>query len=187
MQASARPDHVTVEKRKLPRKTGVLTGVLVDINGEDPSDCIIRDINIHGVAVIHPKRLPVGAQLYLLDTASRAAHLARVVWNHADCSGLFFVRSYEMGLGLPARLRFLWRLLLEAKLRQAESAVAQGIRPELAFGSVGLTREQVHQMAPHARADMSFQRLLLRTLRLLNGSAAPRRRPRPPGSNPSSR
>lgn len=183
MQVNTKPDQVIVEKRKLPRKTGVLTGVLVDINGEDPSDCIIRDINIHGAAVIHPKRLPVGAQLYLLVIGSRTAHLARVVWSHANCSGLFFVCSYEMGLELPARLRFLWRLLLEAKLRQAESAIAQGIRPDLAFSSVGVTREQVHQMAPHAHADMSFQRLLLRTLRLLNGAAAPRRQPRPPGSN----
>jgi hypothetical protein len=184
MNLNAISDPAFSEKRKLPRKAGVLTGVLVDVNGEDPSDCIIRDINAHGVAIVHPKKLPVGAQIYLLDTGNRAAHLARVIWNHADRSGLFFVRSYKMGLGLPPKLKFLWRLLLEAKLQQAERAVAAGIRTDVAFSSVDLTREQVYQMAPHARADMSFQRLLLRTLRLLSGKAAPRRRPRPLGSAP---
>jgi len=187
MHRNAGAHPVAFEQRKLPRKTGVLSGVLVDGNGENPSDCIIRDINAHGVAVVHPKRLPVGAQIYLLDTGNRTAYLARVIWNNADRSGLSFVRSYAMGLGLPPKLKFLWRLLLEAKLRQAERAIAAGIRADLAFCSVGLTRELVHRMAPHTGADMIFQRLLLRTLRLLNGVAAPRRRPRMPGSNQSPR
>jgi hypothetical protein len=170
MDLNAGSDSLVFEKRKLPRKTGVLSGVLVDANGEYPSDCIIRDINAHGAAVTHPKRLPVGAQIYLLDTGNRRAYLARVIWNNADRSGLFFVRSYAMGLGLPPKLKFLWRLLLEANLRQAERAVAAGIRADLAFGSVGLTREQIHRMAPHALADIGFQRLLLRARRLLNRS-----------------
>jgi len=187
MHSSAAPDPSASEKRRLPRKTAVLNAVLVDVHGEDPSDCVIRDVNSHGVAVTHPKTLPIGARLYLLDPGNRAAHLVRVVWNGADRSGLFFVRSYAMGLGLPPKLKFLWRLLLEAKLRQAERAVAAGVRAELAFSSVDLTREQVHRMAPHARTDVSFQRLLLRTLRLLNGVAAPRRRSRVPGVNPSRR
>jgi hypothetical protein len=175
------------EQRKLPRKAGLLGGVLVDVNGEDPADCTIRNMNARGVAVSHPKILPIGAQMYLLDTGNRVAHLTRVVWNGADHSGLSFVRSYTMGLGLPPKLKFLWRLLLEAKLRQAERAVVIGISPEIAFGSVGLTRELVHRMAPQARADIGFQRLLLRALRLLDGSASPRRSPRMPGVSRSLR
>jgi len=177
------PDDVVSEKRKLPRKMGMLTGVLVDANGEDPSDCTIRDVSVLGVAVTHPKKLPIGVQIYLLDTGCQAAYLARVVWNAPGRSGLLFVRRYTMGLGLPFRLKFLWRLLLEAKLRQAERAIAAGVKAELAFSSVGLTREQVHRMAPHAQADLSFQRLLRRTIRLLNGVAAPRRRPRALGGD----
>lgn len=171
----------TAEQRKLPRKPGLLWAVLVDTNGEDPADCTIRNVNARGVAIRHPKILPVGVQMYLLDPANRAAHLTRVVWNRVDHSGLVFVKSYTMGLGLPPKLKFLWRLFLEAKLRQAERAIAIGVVPELAFGSVGLTREQVHLMSMHARADVNFQRLLLRALRLLDGSATPRRRPRAPG------
>jgi hypothetical protein len=178
MTVTARPDDVAREKRKLPRKMGMMTGVLVDANGEDPADCTIRDVNIFGVSVTHPKKLPVGMQIYLLDTGSHAAYLARVVWNGPGRSGLLFVRRYAMGLGLPFRLKFLWRLLLEAKLRQAERAIASGVKSELAFSSVGLTREQVHRMAPYAHADLNFQRLLRRTICLLDGVAAPRRRPR---------
>jgi hypothetical protein len=172
----------SAEQRKLPRKPGLLWGVLVDVNGEDPADCTIRNVNARGVAIRHPKILPIGVQMYLLDPGNRAAHLTRVVWNRVDHSGLVFVRSYAMGLGLPPKLKFLWRLFLEAKLRQAERAVAIGVSPELAFSSVGLTREQVHLMSFHARADVSFQRLLLRAIRLLDGTASPRRRPRIPGA-----
>lgn len=180
MQEHALDISAGPEQRMLPRKPGLLSGVLVDMDGEDPSDCTIRNITARGVAISHPKILPIGAQMYLLDPGNRIAHLTRVVWNRVDHSGLLFVRSYTMGLGLPPKLKFLWRLLLEAKLRQAERAVAIGVSAELAFRSVGLTRELVHRMAPQARADISFQRLLLRALRLLDGSASPRRRPRMP-------
>jgi hypothetical protein len=183
MTVTAEPDHIALEKRKLPRKMGMLTGVLVDTNGEDPADCTIRDVNILGVAVTHPKKLPVGMQIYLLDTGSHAAYLTRVVWNGPGRSGLLFVRRYAMGLGLPYRLKFLWRLLLEAKLRQAERAIASGVNSELAFSSVGLTREQVHRMAPYSHADLNFQRLLRRTISLLDGVAVPRRSPRALGGD----
>ena len=161
------PEPASSEQRRLPRKAVLLSGVLADLNGEKTSDCAIRDINARGAAIGHSQKLPIGAQVYLLDTGNRAAHLANVVWSNTDRSGLLFVQTYAMGPGLPPRLRFLWRLLLEAKLRQADRAVAMGISAELALGTVGLTREHVHQMARYAGADKRFQSLLLRAGRLL--------------------
>ena len=154
------------DARRLPRKNVLLSGVLVD--GEQPSDCAIEDINARGAAVSLSRKLPVGAQVYLLDTGNRAAHLARVVWNNGNRSGLLFVRSYAMGPGLPPKMRFLWKLLLEAKLRQADRAVAMGIDTELALGTVGLTREHLHQMERYAEGDARFQELLHRLESLLD-------------------
>jgi hypothetical protein len=155
------------EPRRLPRKTVLLSGVLADLNGERAADCAIEDINARGAAIGISRKLPVGAQVYLLDTGNRAAHLARVVWNNPNRSGLVFLRSYAMGPGLPPRMRVLWRLLLAAKLRQADRAVAMGIEAELALGTVGLTREHIHQMGRYANGDTKFQQLLHRVERLL--------------------
>ncbi len=155
------------EHRRLPRKRALLTGVLADLNGEQAFDCTIADINAGGAAIGTMRKMPIGAQVYLLDTGNRAAHLARVVWTNANRSGLAFLRSYAMGPGLPPRMRVLWRLLVEAKLRQADRAVAMGIDPEIALGTVGLTREHVHQMARYANGDKRFLQLLHRVEHLL--------------------
>lgn len=157
------------EQRRLPRKSVVLSGVIADLEGEQSWECTIHDINSGGAAIGVGGRLPVGAQLYLLDTQTPSAHLARVVWSNYTRSGLLLIQSYAMGLGLPPKMRFLWRLLLEAKLGQANRAVEKGISAELALGSVGLTREHVHQMARYASVDERFQSLLHRVERLLEG------------------
>lgn len=161
------PGPTSSEQRRLPRKNALLCGILADLSGETASDCTIQDINARGAAIGIPGKLPIGAQAYLLNTGNGAAHLARVVWSNADRSGLLFVQSYAMGFGLPPRMRFLWRLLFEGKLRQVDRAVAMGIEAELALSTVGLTREHVHQLARYAGADKRFQRLLLRAGRLL--------------------
>ena len=148
------------EQRTLPRKDVLLNGILVDVDGKDASNCTIRDINARGAAISLCKSLAIGAQTVLLDTGNRTAHFARVVWNAGAWSGLVFVRSYKMGSGLPPRLAFLWRLLLEENLRQAERAMATGASAGLVLASMGLTREQIHQLARYARRDPRLRRLL---------------------------
>ena len=160
-------DAASSEQRRLPRKNVLLAGVIVDAKGESASECTIRDMHAHGAAVSLPGQLQVGAHVYLLDSANGTAHEARVVWSKAHRSGLSFIRSHTMGLGLPPGLKFLWRLLFEAKLRQAERAVATGVSGELALGTAGLTRERIHQMARQAMPDKKLPLLLQRARRLL--------------------
>jgi hypothetical protein len=155
------------EQRRLPRKNVLLSGVIADAKGEATSECIIRDMHAQGAAVSVLKPLQVGAHVLLLDTGNGTAHEARVAWSRANRSGLSFTRSYTMGLGLPPALKFLWRLLFEAKLRQAERAVASGVSAKLALGASGLTREFIHQVARRAMPDKKFPQLLRRARRLL--------------------
>lgn len=164
----ATPGPSPAEQRRLPRKNALLSGVIADLNTQQAWDCTIHDVNARGAAISVGGRLPVGVELYLLDTANREVHLARVMWSNYERSGLLFAQSHAMGLGLPPKMRFLWRLLLDAKLRQAERAVASGASSELALGSVGLTREHVHQMARYASADKRFRKLLARVEELLH-------------------
>ena len=148
------------DQRSLARKEVLFNGILVDIDGKQASDCIIRDINARGAAVSLAKTLPPGAQTILLDTGNRTAHFARVVWSNTARFELLFVRSYKMNSALPPRLVFLWRLLLEANLRQAERAVATGVPAELALTSIGVTREHILQTARYARTDTKLRQLL---------------------------
>lgn len=163
----AAPAPTGPEQRRLPRKAVLLNGVLTDLEGEQALDCAIHDINARGAAVSASRELPFEGQVYLLDSGNRAAHLARIVWSKGNRAGLLFVQSHTMGPGLPPKMRFLWRHLLEAKLRQADRAVAMGVPAELALGTVGLTREHVHQMARYAPADERFHGLLQRVEALL--------------------
>jgi len=162
----AAPSAAISELRKPPRKDAFLSGILVDIDGRGSSDCIIRDITARGASISLCKTLPTGAQTILLDTGNRAAHFARVVWSNAGRCGLLFVRSYPMNRTLPPRLAFLWRLLLEVNLQQAQRAIATGISAEIALSSSGLTREHAPQIARYARANRGVQQLLESARRL---------------------
>jgi len=112
----------------------LLSGVVADVNGEKASDCIIQDMHAHGAQIGLSKKLPMGAQIYLLDTSNRTAYLASVAWNNSHRAGLSFVQSHAIGFALPPKLKFLWRLLLEAKLREVDRIVAKGIPLELVPG-----------------------------------------------------
>jgi len=161
------PDATSLEQRKLPRKNVLLSGVLVSATGETAWECIIRDMHASGAAVSALRPLQVGSRVLLLDIANAAAHDSRVAWSRANRSGLSFTRSYAMGLGLPPAFKFLWRMLFEAKLQQAERAVATGVSAEVALSAVGLSRERMHQMVRQAMPDKKLPQLLARARRLL--------------------
>jgi hypothetical protein len=161
-------DAASFEQRRLPRKNVLLSGMLISASGETATECIIRDMHVSGAAISVSKPLQIGGRVFLLDTANAAAHDGRVAWSRADRSGLSFTRNYVMGLGLPPALRFLWRFLFEARLRQAERAMATGVDADLAFGTAGITREYIHQMSRYASSDKRLLQLLQRAISLLD-------------------
>lgn len=155
------------ERRQWPRKTVLMSAIVADLNGENASDCIIRDVSAGGAQISLSRKLQTGEQIYLVDASNRAAHLAKVAWTNSDRAGLSFARSYVINLGLPSRLKFFWRLLLEAKLKEVDRIVAAGVSTGLAFKSVGLANEHLHQMARHASGDEKFERLLFQAKHLM--------------------
>jgi len=156
------------ERRRLPRKATLMAGVIADSNGEDATDCTILDMNGRGAQISVPKTLHTGGQIYLLDTCNRAAYLAAVVWTKDDRAGLAFLRGCTVKRGMPPGLRFLSRLLLEAKLREIDRLIANGLSVGLAFNSVGLAEEHLHQIAPDATGDEKFEQAVIYARRLLN-------------------
>lgn len=148
------------ERRRLPRKEALLGAVVADVDGETASDCVIRDINARSAQISFSRTLPIGSQIYLLDANNKAAYLARVVWGRSGRTGLLFIESHAIGLGLPPKLKFLWRLFLEAKLREVYRLVATGIPLELALSTAGLAEEHLHQMARYASVEKRTEILL---------------------------
>jgi len=143
-----------------------MRAVVASVNGDNVFDCMIRDMNTGGAQIDYSKTLSVGEEVYLLDIGNRGAHLAKVVWTNSDRAGLSFLKSYAVGLGLPLPLKFLWRLLLEAKLKEIDRAIRQGIPVGLAFSTVGLAEEDLHRLTPYAAGDEKFELLLLLAKRL---------------------
>ena len=156
----------SIERRRLPRKVALMRAVVASVNGDNVFDCMIRDMNTGGAQIDYSKTLSVGEEVYLLDIGNRGAHLAKVVWTNSDRAGLSFLKSYAVGLGLPLPLKFLWRLLLEAKLKEIDRAIRQGIPVGLAFSTVGLAEEDLHRLTPYAAGDEKFELLLLLAKRL---------------------
>jgi hypothetical protein len=145
------------ERRSLPRKRALMDAVVVDLKGSNAVDCVIRDINARSAQITFSNDLPVGTQLYLLDTANKAAYQARVVWRRFDRAGLYFVQRHLLNWWLPARLKFLWRLFLEAKTREVYRLVTAGIPLELALSTAGMTRDQLNHMAQYGRSEKRFE------------------------------
>jgi hypothetical protein len=148
------------EKRKLPRKKALLSAVIAELDGGSPMDCCIRDTTASSAQVSCSQTLPIGAQVYLLDTNNKAAHLARVVWCRSGRAGLDFIDSHAIGLALPAKLKFLWRLFLEAKLKEVYRLVAAGKALDLALSTAGLSEEHLQYMGRYVVAEKRFEILL---------------------------
>jgi hypothetical protein len=158
---------VAVERRHLPRKKVLLSGVVAEVNGENAIDCTIRDINVRGAQVQLPRALKSGHEVYLLNTRNEIAYLAKVAWINGDLTGLSFIRSYSLEVTTPPQLAFLWRLLIEAKLRQVLALTEFGVPVEAATGFVGLTEDYLERLAVRGLLDEKVALLLHQAKRLL--------------------
>lgn len=160
------PDQQPHERRRLERKPALLRAVIVEANGQNARNCLIRDINAGGAQVSASISFPNGTEVYLLDVGNQIAHHAKLVWSKADRSGLSFGESHRMGMGLPLHLSFLWKLLLEAKLQDIERNIGSGISAGSAFMNAGLSGVDLDLMAQRAAGDAGFEEALQRARRL---------------------
>lgn len=167
--ASAIPLGSTpVEPRRVPRKSVRFSGVIADESGENAIDCTIRDLNACGAQVELSTTLQHDAGIYLVDTHNEMAHLATVVWMDTDRAGLSFLRSYSLELTLPRRLKFLGRLLIEAKLREVKTLVERGVPVEEAIRIVGVSGRYLDRFGMRGVLDEKVCLLLHQAKRLLS-------------------
>lgn len=166
-QVAVLSDPDASERRRWPRKTAPLPAVIAHADGKNARDCTIVDISAGGAQISTSEKLPVGSQVYLLDTSNQVAYLTKILWSNPTRSGLWFLGKQPIGRGMAPCLSFLWRLLLEAKLRDVEKNLAEGVPKTLALTQAGLTAVKVHEMVEHTNGDRKFERALLRAMSLL--------------------
>ena len=162
------PDLQPHERRRLERKPALLRAVIVEASGQNVRDCFIVDINAGGAQVSATISFPNGTEVYLLDVGNQIAYSAKVVWSKSDRSGLSFADCHRMATGLPLHQSFLWKLLLEAKLRDIERNIGNGISAGSAFMNAGLSGVELDLMARRAAGDAGFEEALQRARMLLN-------------------
>lgn len=174
MSSSAKRDlePVATEKRGLPRKKVLFSGVIADTTGKNEIDCTIHDMTVRGAQVQVSRTLNCDAELYLVNTRSEIAHLARVAWVKADRAGLSFVRSYSLDASLPPQLEFLRILLIEAKLSQVQALIRWGVPVEEATRVVGLSEECVERFATLGTREDKLTLLLHQAKRLIGKTAS---------------
>jgi hypothetical protein len=157
------------ERRRLARKLVLLNGLIADAEGRSVSPCTVHDIHISGAQIGGVNELPIGTRVYFIDVGNRVAYWANVAWIKPDRVGLEFLRKHAIGFSLSPDLMFLWRLLLEAKLKEIERSVSRGTPVALAFLNADLSEVHLHQMARCAKGDVKFEHALRRATSLLNG------------------
>lgn len=172
--SAAEADLKPHERRRLPRKPTLMSAVLVEANGQNACGCLILDTNAGGAQVSATISHPIGTEVCLLDVGNQIAHFATVVWSKADRNGLSFVESRRIGMELPDNLSFLWRLLLEAKLRDIERNIGNGVSVGLAFMNAGLSTLDLDLMAQRATGDAGFEEALGRGRKLLDAEGQQR-------------
>ena len=165
-------EPIATEKRGLPRKKVLFSGVIADATGTNEIDCTIRDMTIRGAQIQLSRTLDRDAELYLVDTRREIAHLASVAWVKADRAGLSFVRSYFLDASLAPQLEFLRTLLIEARLRQVHALIRWGVPVEEATRVVGLSEECIERFATLGSREDKLTLLLHQAKRLI-GKTAP--------------
>ena len=141
------------ERRGVPRKRVLSSGMIVGTDGEFPIYCTIEDIGATGAAVLLPVQLKTGRQVYLVDSHNQAAYLANIVWTRPSQVGLSFIRSYSLKQTVPAELKFLKELLLQSKLRNVQALIKRGVSLESAACTVGLSAETYSSLCAESGLD----------------------------------
>lgn len=127
------------EQRQHRRGRVLLGAVVAAPDGANALEATIRDISARGAGFYSNMDLPIGAEIFLLDTRNHFAYLATIRWKKSDSAGVEFVRTYDLNSALPAELIILEKLLIEAKLRQIATLERRGVELEQAASIVGLT------------------------------------------------
>ena len=146
-------------------REGPLAGKLADISGTFVLECRIHSITANRAEVELPIGYPVEDGAFLVDIAHHVAYRATVVGRHATALSLAFTQGYALDRPLPQDLRFLRRLLIDARLRWIEVLRSKGLSLTDSLRRTDVTRTAYERW----RADCAGEEAQARALTRLTG------------------
>jgi len=127
--------------RKSPRTKAFTAGLLANDDHSEPLSCLIRDISQDGAQIRVNAVQPVSEQGYMINLDTRSAYRVHAVWRRGSLTGLSLGTEYAIGDLLPANLEFLRSLFMEAKLRQVDQLIREGMTRPAALRKCGIAEK----------------------------------------------
>jgi hypothetical protein len=115
-------------KRRSKRTPFLTAGLLVGPVGDKYFHCLIREMSLEGAQL----RMNAAACLpetgFLINLEDRIAYRVRTVWRKSSLMGVKCEETHAISDALPAELVFLKRHFIDAKLRQVDQMIADGMQ-----------------------------------------------------------
>jgi hypothetical protein len=128
-------------QRKSPRTSAFSAGLLVGDDRSEPLNCLIRDISRDGAQIRVNAAQPVPERGYMINLMNRCVYQTRAVWRRGSLAGIGLDQKVAIDNLLPANLEFLGRLFLEAKMRQVDQLISEGMERTAAFRKCGVAEK----------------------------------------------
>ena len=128
-------------QRKSPRTSAFSAGLLVRDGHSEPLNCLIRNISRDGAQIRVNAAQSVPEQGYMINLKSRCMYQTRAVWRRGSLAGLGLDQKIAINNLLPANLEYLGRLFLEAKMRQVNQLISEGMERTAAFRKCGVAEK----------------------------------------------
>ena len=127
--------------RKSERKRELTAGLFARDDYSEPLCCLIRDLSEEGAQIRINATEPLPEPGYIINLKTRSAQEARAVWRQGSVTGLSLGKKYAINDTLPNNLVFLKSLFTEAKLRQIDQMISEGVGSLAAVRKCGVTEE----------------------------------------------
>jgi hypothetical protein len=131
--------------RRSQRTREFAAGILAQNDHSRPLNCLIRDISDHGAQIRVNAAQPVLEPCYMINLRTRSGYEAHAVWRLGSLTGLRLGKEYVITDSLPAHLEFLRSLFTQAKLRQVDQLISEGVEIMAALHRCGVTEDFYHR------------------------------------------
>ena len=128
-------------QRKSPRTSAFSAGLLVRDGHSEPLNCLIRNISQDGAQIRVSAAQSVPEQGYMINLQSRCVYQTRAVWRRGSLAGLGLDQKIAINNMLPANLEYLGRLFQDAKMRQVNQLIFEGMERAAAFRKCGVAEK----------------------------------------------
>lgn len=110
-------DEAARDRRPKRRRSTLLAGIVVHLDGRENFDCAISDLSASGARLTIPKNTMCPSQFFLINIPGRMTHVATTIWYRRGEAGVSFASTLPLARVSKPSLSFLTRAWLERATR----------------------------------------------------------------------